>query len=81
MCWSLIGDALALLASPLCAECTECREEVRGETRPFWECQRLILMQTAEVDTITCLAHLRPQLLQRSLLPLGPRLHSGVCLV
>ena len=26
----------------------------------------------------TCLAHLNPQLLQRSRFPLGPRLHSGV---
>ena len=29
-------------------------------------------------ERLTCLAHLSPQLLQRSRLPLGPLLHSGV---
>ena len=52
-CWSIVlvppsllltvcewasGDALVLLALSLPAECTECWDVVRGETRPFCLC-------------------------------------------
>lgn len=55
------------------------REEVRGDTRPVYQgVIKSVPGEHRDGGELTCLAHLKPQLLQRSRFPLGPRLHSGV---
>jgi hypothetical protein len=71
-------DIFSLLWSP---------DVLRGETRPFCldvsrQVAWIYMLEFLEGRCfLTCFAHLNPQLLHRSLRPLGPLLHSGVTLV
>jgi hypothetical protein len=94
-CWSLIGDPEGeAFEWSLWAEWALLRGEtrpfcegiVRIMMKNYYEKIGGVMVEgfwagTEGVKRRTCLAHRKPQLLQRSLCPLGPLLHSGVCLV